>query len=322
MTYQARKATSCGARLASRNHVHSPMTSLPHISVPAENRTLGIVWMLATMFCFIALDTIMKYALDHYSLIQVTWGRFFFATIAAAVICGRQIGSLMISRSPGVQLARSCLLMVTTALFNVGVTKMPLATATTIMFMSPILVTVLSVFLLKEHVGVRRWASIFVGFCGAVIVAQPWEAQASSVTIGALFLLAAALTNALYQIVTRQLRFDDPLTSLLFTAAAGAVVTTLLLPGNWTQPDAFGWLLLVTSGIAGAVGHWCLIQSLRSAPASVVAPFSYSSLIWSILFGFIVFQDQLPMATILGAVLIVGSGLYIFFRERKLKGGG
>lgn len=296
------------------------VTTTSPLALP-ENRTRGILWMLATMFCFIALDTIMKYALDHYSLVQVTWGRFFFATIAAAVICGRDIGRLMISRSPGVQLVRSCLLMVTTGLFNVGVTKMPLATATTIMFMSPILVTMLSVVFLREHVGLRRWASIFVGFCGAVIVAQPWEAQASSVTIGAAFLLAAAFTNASYQIVTRQLRFDDPLTSLLFTAALGAVVTTFLLPGNWKNPDAFGWLLLVGSGIAGALGHLCIIQAFRYAPASVVAPFSYSSLIWSILFGFIVFQDQLPMATLLGAVLIVGSGLYIFFRERKLKGG-
>jgi drug/metabolite transporter (DMT)-like permease len=285
-----------------------------------ENRTRAILWMLATMLCFIALDSIMKYNLAHYSLVQVTWGRFFFATIAAAIICGRSIGQLVISRSPGVQLVRSCLLMITTGLFNVGVTRMPLATATTIMFMSPILVTVLSVFLLKEHVGVRRWASIVVGFCGAVIVAQPWAVQASTVTVGAMFLLAAALTNALYQIVTRQVRFDDPLTSLLFTAAAGAVVSSLLLPGHWTTPDAFGWLLLVASGIAGALGHLCIIQAFRYAPASVVAPFSYSSLIWSTLFGFVIFNDQIPAATIIGALLIVGSGLYIFFRERKLKG--
>ena len=132
-----------------------------------------------------------------------------------------------------------------------------------------------------------------------------------------LFLLAAALLNANYQIVTRMVRDDDPLTSLLFTATAGAVVTSLIVPWFWSWPTAFDWLLLIGSGLAGAIGHLCLIRALRLAPASVVAPFSYSSLVWATLFGFVIWGDWPNLWTWLGAALIIGSGLYIFHRERR-----
>ena len=285
---------------------------------PTENRIVGIAYMLATMACFITLDAIMKYALEHYSLVQVTWARFFFASIFAAALCGRRLFELARSSVPGVQLARSLLLMTTTGLFNAGVSKLPLATATTIMFLSPILVTVLSIAVLGEKVGLRRWVGIAMGFAGALIVVQPWHSLGETFTTGALFLLAAAFTNSSYQIATRRVRFDDPLTSLLFTASAGAIVTTLLLPGNWSTPDAFGWLLMVGSGFAGGLGHFFIIRAFQAAPASVVAPFSYSSLIWATLLGFLIWGELPDAATWIGASLIVGAGLYIFFRERSL----
>ena len=268
-----------------------------------ENRTAGILWMLATIFCFIVLDAIMKYALEEYSLVQVTWGRFFFASIVAVLACGRNITELWRSRSPGIQSLRSTLLMTTTGLFNAGVREVPLATATSIMFFAPILVTLFSIFILAENVGIRRWIGIVVGFAGALIIVRPWEGSTSAFHTGALFLLAASVTNALYQITTRKLRFDLPLTSLLFTAAAGAIVTSLMLPWHWTSPDAKGWLLLVASGVAGALGHLCIIRSFQAAPASVVAPFSYSSLIWATLFGFFIWQEFPDAQTWLGALL-------------------
>jgi drug/metabolite transporter (DMT)-like permease len=283
-----------------------------------ENRTAGILWMLATMVCFIALDAIMKYSLQTYSLVEVTWARFFFATIAAIIVCGRNLPSLAISHAPKIQSLRSVLLMATTGLFNAGIVSVPLATGTTIMFMSPILVTVLSIVVLGEHVGIRRWAGIVLGFVGALIVMRVWTIDAEGLNHGTLFLLAAALTNASYQIATRRLRHDAPLTSLLFTAAAGAIVTSMLLPWHWTMPTPFGWLLLVASGIAGCAGHLCLIRAFQAAPASVVAPFSYSSLIWATVFGFVIWSDFPQLTTWLGAALIIGSGLYIFLRERQV----
>lgn len=282
-----------------------------------ENRTRGILWMLATMFCFIALDALMKHLMEHYSLVQVTWARFFFATVVAVVACGPRLSALAVSRHPKQQLLRSVFLMSTTAMFNAGIRTTPLATATTIMFLNPILVTILAIPLLGEKVGLRAWMGVLFGFVGALIVVQPWQEGLGAYGHGVIFLLIAAVLNANYQILTRRVRGDDPLTSLLYTAAAGAVVTSLIVPWFWDWPTAFDWLLLMGTGLAGGLGHLFLIRSFRAAPASVVAPFSYSSLVWATLFGFVIWGDWPDMWTWAGAALIIGSGLYIFHRERK-----
>jgi drug/metabolite transporter (DMT)-like permease len=287
--------------------------------VGTEHRLRGIAWMLATMLCFISLDAVMKYALQTYPLVQVTWARFLFATLLAAVLCKKNLPEYMYTKMPLLHVRRSLFLMVTTGLFNAGIVQMPLASATSIMFLSPILVTLLSIFLLAEHVGIRRWMSIIVGFSGALIIVAPWSDASASQGTGPLFLLAAALTNALYQITTRQLRGDHHLTTLLYTASAGAIITSLIVPWHWQTPDAFGWLLLVSSGVIGCVGHLCIIKAFQSAPASVIAPFSYSSLIWATLFGFVIWQEFPGMNTWIGASLIILAGLYIFFREKHLQ---
>ena len=283
-----------------------------------ENRTVGILWMLATMFCFIALDAIMKHLLESLPLVQVTWGRFFFATIIAIMVCGKRLPTLLKSKSPKMQGLRAVLLMMTTGAFNAGIRSTPLATGITIMFLSPILITVLSIPLLGEKVGIRRWLGVIAGFAGAVIVVQPWKGGLDVIGAGVLFLLLAALLNANYQLLTRVVRHDAPLTTLVFTAAAGAIVSSFIVPWFWSWPSAYEWMLLVLSGGAGAAGHLCLIRSLRAAPASVVAPFSYSSLIWATVLGYLIWQDWPDVYTWIGAAVIIGSGLYIFHRERVL----
>ena len=282
-----------------------------------ENRTRGILWMLATMFCFNALDTMMKYLMESYSLVQVTWARFFFATVVAIVACGPRIRQMSVSRHPKQQLLRSVFLMSTTGMFNAGIRTVPLATATTIMFLNPVLVTVLAIPLLGEKVGLQRWIGVFLGFLGAVIVVRPWQEGTGGYGYGVIFLLVAAVLNANYQILTRRVRGDDPLTSLLYTATAGAVVTSCLVPWFWQWPKPIDWLLLMGTGLAGGLGHLFLIRAFRSAPASVVAPFSYSSLIWATIFGFVIWGDWPDLWTWAGAALIIGSGLYIFSRERR-----
>jgi drug/metabolite transporter (DMT)-like permease len=284
---------------------------------PRENRTAGILWMLATMFCFILLDTIMKHLMESYSLVQVTWARFFFATIVAVAACGRRLHAVAATKHPKLQAMRSILLMSTTGMFNAGIRTVPLATGTTIMFLSPILVTILSIPFLGERVGIRRWIGVAVGFVGALVVVRPWEEGLSAYGAGVAFLLVAALLNANYQIITRGVRRDDPLTSLLYTAAAGTVVTSAIVPWFWQWPTAYGWLLFALAGVCGGVGHLFLIRAFQAAPASVVSPFSYSSLVWAALFGFIIWGDFPDLWTWAGAALIIGSGLYIFYGERK-----
>jgi drug/metabolite transporter (DMT)-like permease len=286
-----------------------------------ESSTAGILWMLATMLCFITLDALMKYGLEYYSLLQVTWARFFFATLTVVCFCARDLKRLLRTRNLKLQLLRSTMLMTTTGLFNAGLRDVPLVTATSIMFLTPILVTLLSILILGEHVGLRRWISIVCGLAGAIVIIAPWRAG-GEVSFGVLLLLAAALSNSTYQTTTRYLRDEEPMTSLLYTASIGTAVTTLAVPTQWTAPDATGWVVFVLCGLVGAIGHLFLIRAFRAAPASVVAPYAYSSLVWAVLFGFVFWQEW-PAANVwVGATLIVAAGLYIFFRERTLAQSG
>jgi drug/metabolite transporter (DMT)-like permease len=289
----------------------------PAASPPVENRTAGILWMLATMACFVTLDTTMKAELTRYSLVQVTWGRFFFAALFTLILCGRDLPRLLRSHAPRLQLARSVFQTMTTFTFNTGLARVPLATASIIMFLAPVLVTLLSIPVLGERVSLRRWIAIAVAFLGAAIVMEPWSAGGLGSGFGMIAILAAALFNASYQITTRQLRHDDPLTSLLFTVAFGALVTSLMLPWFWQWPDLKGWLMLMASGALGTLGHLFIIRAFRAAPASVVAPFSYSTLIWAALLGWLVFGDWPRPFTWIGATLIIGSGLYNFLDIRQ-----
>jgi len=274
--------------------------------------------MLATMVCFIGLDATTKYAMQLYPLIEVTWGRFFFSTIMALFIAGRNLPHLARTTEPSFQVLRSIFLMATTFLFNAGILSVSLPMGTTIMYLSPIIVTMLSALVLGEHVGWRRWTSIAVGFVGALIVIRIWQTGITGINHGAALLLCAAATNATYQIFTRKLRSENPYTTLIYTALAGTLVTSLLAPFAWQAPNIFGWSLLIGAGVLGCVGHLCLIRAFTAAPASVVAPFSYSSLIWATLAGFAIWGDLPTATTLLGATLIIGSGFYIFLRERKL----
>jgi drug/metabolite transporter (DMT)-like permease len=285
-----------------------------------ENKRQGILWMLATYFFFVLLDATVKYGMESMSLVQVTWARFFFATVFTVILSWRDLSRLIKTDAPGIQAVRSLLLMITTGFFNAGLARVPLPTASTIMYLSPIFVTLLSIIILREQVGWRRWFGIAMGFLGAIIIIDPLNTSGlQSMNTGTFFLVAAALANASYQISTRRLRHDDPMTSLLLTGVVGTIVTSLMLPWFWVWPTPTQWLVLAGTGFFGLLGHFCLIRAFTLAPASVVAPFSYSSLIWATLLGLAIWGDFPTPNSWLGAALIVTAGLYIFFRERRLQ---
>jgi drug/metabolite transporter (DMT)-like permease len=281
-----------------------------------ENVAAGILWMLFTMMWFIALDTVAKQLLNvaGMPLMQVVWGRFFFHAIigmaAAAIVWRRRVAS----RAPRLQLVRSCLLFLTTGLFNAGLLTVPLATATSIMFLAPIMLTALSVPFLGEHVGPRRWSGVAAGFVGALIIIRPGT---EGFNHGALLLLGAALTNSVYQLITRSVaRYDHPQTTFLYTALAGALLSSIAVPFVWQPPLFSGWVLLIAMGVLGGVGHLFLIFAFDKAPAAAIAPFAYSALIWASIAGYVFFNEIPDLWTIAGASVITASGLYIFHRER------
>jgi len=282
-----------------------------------DNHLLGIAWMLATMFWFVTLDSTAKYLMQSYPVTQVIWARFFFHVVFVVLLMGRQLGVHVRSQSLKHQSLRSLFMFTTTVLFFIGISLLPLATAATIMFMSPVILTILSIPLLGEKVGPRRWVGIAIGFAGAVVIMRPGS---ESFQLSILIVLAAAFTHAIYQIFTRKLGTRDrPITSLFYTGITGALAMTVVAPFYWQPVAVSDWPLFVFAGIAGGIGHLCLIRAFRQAPASVVAPFSYSSLLWATSFGYLLFGDLPDAWTLSGAAMIIASGLYIFHREQTLK---
>lgn len=285
-----------------------------------EDVRAGVLWMLLTTLFFVSLDATAKYLVAHYPVVEVVWARFAFHMGFVIIVLSRQLRVHAFTRRPWLQLARSLLLLVTTLLFFFGVKLLPLADATAIMFLAPILVTVLAIPLLGEQVGARRWAAVIVGFIGALIVVRPGTGVMG---VGAWLLLTAACCNALYQIITRKLRVaDGPLTTLLYTALVGSVLLTLVVPVVWVTPQPAHWPLFALLGVFGGAGHFTLIKAFQRAPAAAVAPLSYTSLVWAIGFGYLLFGDLPDRWTVIGAAIIAGGGLYILHRERVKQAGG
>jgi drug/metabolite transporter (DMT)-like permease len=280
-----------------------------------ENIPAGIAWMLLAVIWFVVLDTFAKYLIQTYPVVQVIWARFFFHTLLVLMLMRTKIPGGIVSKTWKLQGTRSIAMLITTTLFFIGLSRVQLATASTIMFLSPIFVTILAIPMLGESVGFRRWIGVLIGFMGALIIVRP---NSISFDVGLLYILAAAFSHAFYQIFTRRVRmYDHALTSLLYTGLIGALITSLIVPFYWVSVNPLDWFLFAFLGLAGSVGHLCFIRAFSLAPASVVAPLSYTSLIWATVSGYIFFADLPDRWVIIGGALIIGSGLYIFYREQQ-----
>jgi len=287
------------------------------MSAPDQQPLAAVLWMVLTMALFVGMDTIAKSLTTTLPTGQIVWGRYIFHAAFLVLILNRRVVRVMHTRRPWLQLARSAILLVTTAVFFLGLRYLGLATASSIMFLSPLLVTLLSVPLLGEEVGWRRILSVLVGFAGALVIIRPGS---DALGLAALFPLAAAFLYAFYQITTRILsRTDAPMTTLCYSAVVGGVISSLALFAGWVSPTPTEWAMMVAMGVLGAVGHFALIKAFSLANAAVASPFGYTSLLWATLFGYLAFGDLPDLWTIVGAAVIVASGLYILYRERLKK---
>jgi drug/metabolite transporter (DMT)-like permease len=205
------------------------------------------------------------------------------------------------------------LLLGATISFFTAIHFIPLADATAISFVAPLLLTALSIPLLGEKVGSRRWSAVAVGFLGALIVIRP---GLGATHWAATMALLSAVTFSLYQIATRKLStVDAPITTFLYTGAVGTLVMTIVVPFVWRWPTAEGWAIMACLGVLGGFGHFLLIQAFRRAPAATLAPFNFATILWTGLLGYIVFGDVPDLATIVGTSVIIASGIYVFHRE-------
>ena len=274
----------------------------------------GIAWMVLATALFVSLDTVAKLLTERLPVEQVVWARFtFHFVLVAMVLAPRGLAAFKTVR-PGLQITRSFFMFGANVCFFFAIKTMALVDASAIVFSGPLFLTALSVPLLGEYVGLRRWVAVGIGFLGALVVIRPGPDIFASV---AMLPLLAALSFAFYQIFTRKLAtYDAPLTTLLYTSVFGMVCTSLYVPVTWEAPDALGWTLLILAGVFGASGQLALIKAIQLAPVSTIAPFNYLGLVWASILGFIFFRDLPDRYTLIGAAIIAGSGLYILHRER------
>jgi drug/metabolite transporter (DMT)-like permease len=291
--------------------------NIPPANEQEEQSNTGIYWMLLTMFLFVTGDTIAKYLIQDYEVIQIVWGRYFFHALILTSMFGYRLKKLLITQNLKLQLGRSLLLLATTSCFFMGLNYVELADASAIMIMGPIFVTALSVPLLREYVGPRRWISVLIGCIGGLIIIRPGNGILQPESI---FPMMSAVLFAFYQISTRFLNHSDSVfTTLFYSASIGALLSSIITPFYW-QPMKLGhWGLLVLLGLVAGLGHFTLIKAYRASTAATVVPFTYTNLLWATAYGYLIFDDLPDQWTIIGASIIIVCGLYIFQREQKLK---
>lgn len=286
-------------------------------AVSSSSALMGVALMLLGMFLFSANDVLGKWLVSTYSVGQVLLIRSAVALVVLVPFLWRVgLASLIRIERPGLQVVRMVLSAAEVACFYAAVRHMPLADAMTYWLAAPIYVAALSPLLLGERVGWRRWSAITVGFVGVIVALEPSSATLST---SAAYALAGSLSFALMMVTGRSLR-GTPDAALVSWQIVGALVFgAVVAPAEWVPPTGPDFLLLGLLGIVSMGAHVCVNRSLKLAPAVTVTPFQYTLLLWAIIFGWTVFGDVPRPAVMAGGAIIVAAGLYIFFREQKLR---
>ncbi len=281
-----------------------------------SNSLKAILLVMAAMAAFTVLDSAAKLSALGLPVLVGVFFRYLIGFLLAAVIVWGTAGvHLPHTRHPWLQVLRGLLLLGSTACNFTAISYLQLAQTAAINFTLPLWVCALSVPLLGEHVGLRRWIAVLVGFLGVLVIMRPGSVEFHWAMLVSLL---SALFGSLYNIATRKVGGSDSTqTSLFYVGLVGAAAASLPMAQVWQTPEGWQWLPLVMMGVAGTVGHSMLIKAHRLAPATVLAPFIYTQIVWMTIAGAMVFGQFPDRWTILGAAIVVASGAYVFARERK-----
>src|SRR6266568_1030028 len=278
-------------------------------------RLAGVGLMLLSIFMFSFGDAMGKFMVATYSVGQLLLLRACAALLVLMPMMWRNRAEFAHLKRPWLQLLRVTLSTLEVAAFFLATVYLPLADVITYYLASPIFVTALSGIVLGEHVGWRRWTAVLIGFCGVLIALRP---SAQTVSWPAMIALGGSLSFALLMLITRSLRATPDIALASSQFLGTFLLGALMSPIGWVTPSLGSLGLFAAAGIVSVGALLCVNRSLKLAPASVVVPYQYSMIIWAVMFGYFVFGDVPEVATILGAAIIIGAGLYIFLREQKL----
>ena len=284
----------------------------------ARNRLVGIGLVSSAYLLFTLLDGSAKWLVGAMPVIMVVWLRFVMhAVIAGAVLFPLRGVSLVRSRYLRWHLVRALMFVAMTGINFWALQYLQLTVTSSIFFTVPIIIALASALVFGERLDAGRWAAIGAGFAGVLVIVHPWSAQFHPAMLAS---LVNALLYAIFMLMTRRLAaYETPETIQYLPAVGAAVLLTPFAIAGWEWPDTWlEWTVVSLLGVFGAVGHQLLALAHRYAPASVIAPFLYQQVIYMALFGYLVFGDVPAAAVWVGASIVVVSGLYLFYRERRL----
>ncbi|MGI9397820.1 MAG: DMT family transporter [Paracoccaceae bacterium] len=282
-----------------------------------KSKTFPILLMIGAIFCFASMDATAKYLMKEIGPAQTIWARYTVQAILVAVLILPKINIYGKTKYPKLQFLRSVALMMATTLFFFAFSKLGLAEASAIFNISPVLITLGAFLFLREQIGPRRVIGIFLSLLGALIIIRPGSGV---FTIYALLPLGAAIFYSTYSLVTRFVGADEsPWTSLFYSAIFGAICYSIYIVFHWNPMSSNALLLTIIIGLFGTAGHICLIRALTLGEASLVAPFIYTNLLFTTIWGLVLFGNFPDFWTICGALIIVAAGIYVWARDRVIR---
>lgn len=276
----------------------------------------GVLCMIVGGLFITLNDALLKWMVGDYSVGQIMFvrGLFVFFPISLLVWRAGGISTLRVTRAR-THVVRALLVIAGTFLYITGLRYLPLADAVTIAFAGPLFITALAAPILGEIIRWRRWLAVIVGFIGILVIVRPGGNIAQ---MAALLPLAASLTGAFRDILTRYMSANETSVSMLFYTTLGVTLAggaTIIVSG-WQSMELKDVALLALSGILMSGAHFLMIETYRFAEAAFLAPFKYVSMIWAVLLGYLVWGDYPDQWTLFGAIIVISSGLYIIHREK------
>lgn len=274
----------------------------------------GILLMLAGDFMFALNDAMGKWLVANFSVGLVVAVRSIGAFIILGPMIARQgLAKLFQVERPGTQVLRAVMATVDTGLFYAAVVHLPLADVMSFYMAGPIYVAALSHFMLGERIRWRRWAAILVGFCGVLVILNP---SAAAFSLSAVYAFIGSIAFALTIVYSRQLRGTPDTTLVTWQTIAALVAGLVFAVPNWQTPGLVDIGPMLLLGVVSCAAHLMITRALKLAPASTLAPLHYSLLLWAVVFGMVFFGDVPGPRVLVGAVIVVLAGLFIFHRQK------